>query len=812
MTLSRALPVAKDLSSMDTVPAPVTVPVSDSMNSISTSTSTRSMSPTKKKKRKANQAKKTAGTTEKESRRRSVDQDAITAPVHTISPLMEKQPYSVPNQQHMVTATATGAQSSLHLEDAQDAASTEAMKKSHRKGKGKHKKRNSTNDGHESPNANNTVGEVNYGNQASVVDGNQDHRQHRLSQTSKKKKKDHHHRKSNTSKNAEHSNDIVGSTTRTSTTTGSHAVVGARIAFDGSISPASSTGSMDDTTPPIALTDVEMGQKVVEKRRKGKKRSSRSPGNKHNEEGKEKKGADGLTKDGAPHNDKVSSGCRPRSCTRRTAILCTILFVVVAAAVIVPCYFFLDLWQGDDNTNEPSDGDGFPRIVDVPPETVVSQLPVDVCNEWVPGSMYSEDCTTELTLEHGGLLCNLVAKSMLNTTYRVDLALINAGTCLSDLRPSEVTAGDILDVILADAIVILEIAGTELEKLLVQATEMSFGPVANPAGYPYSSGMRFSVEANLPPYERISKIEVNPRLEGDWLPLNPRRFYRVATTRSLSLGHLGYGAFTNVVDDWKRGFTFQTTDTFFEFISNQESWWDLPESEYSTQYFVGEKEEKIVASVPVRICSADIPGGPKTSNCSEADVANGSGVCNLVAWAIYDQAPDDDVDFVLVMADLCGDDIPNDVGFGTSIASTTIKGDPPLVTMNVPGQIVRLTIEEAIDAALGSRPGAYPYAAGLRFSVDARQSFLSRVSNMEFLDREGGGWVAFDPSTAYKILTLADIAIGRDDAFASILNADTSSIKDIGPSAKEMLLSYAEDWQVLNSPPPEKSSTQLYIS
>mmetsp|Transcript_41036 Transcript_41036/g.98261 ORF Transcript_41036/g.98261 Transcript_41036/m.98261 type:complete len:840 (-) Transcript_41036:233-2752(-) len=630
--------------------------------------------------------------------------------------------------------------------------------------------------------------------------------------------------------------DLLGSLTSMN----SGGPAGARVAFDGSISQHSSIDDRMLDEEDVGESDIEEGLVV---RRSSKKRSKKvhageEKKNKKNDTGKKKKktkkkkkkdpdesqieskGVKGKKHNGKKkhHDDKdedveglIKATDSTRICTFRSAMLWTIFVLVVAAAVVVACYFVL--WKDDEATTD-TPSDNFPRVDSVPPDTVVGALPFTACNDWVPGSMISGDnCTNDFSLEHGGLLCNLVAKSMLNTTIPVDLALINAGTCLSSLQPPEVTSANIQDAIEADNIVILDIAGADLIKVLYQAAETSFGGLGGPDRYPYASGMRWEMEANLPPSERVKNIEINEGLQNEWLPIDPKRFYRVATTKFLSEGGHDYIAFGFVLEEWRREYEFKTTDTFFNFITTESlDWWNLPESEYSTQSFVAEDAPIAIATVPSRICSADIPREPKnTELCSASDVANGSAVCNLLAWAIHDQASDYDFDFVLLTADACGDDIPDDEPFGPTSAASAVNGDPRLVTMEVPGQLFRILLENSVSTALSFRSSSYPYAAGLRFSVDTLQVTGSWVSDLEILDREAG-WETLDASSTLKILTTADIAYASDDAFGIILNADTSSIKNVPQDASDLLLSYAKDWQELSPPPPDKSSTQTFIA
>ena len=665
------------------------------------------------------------------------------------------------------------------------------------------------------------------------------HHDHHHSYTKKKPRSKSSHVRADNDVDGKRGDHLVGSLRSVN----SGGPAGARVAFDGSISQHSSIDNRLLDEDDVGESDIEEGLVV---RRSSKKRSKKvhageeKKTKKNNGSGKNKKkkkkkkkdpdesqveskGAKGKKHSGNKkhhHHDKdddveglIKATDSTRICTYRSALLWTIAVLIVAAAVVVPCYFFL--WKDDDDEAPANtQSDNFPRLESVPPETVVAALPFTACNDWVPGSMISgENCTNDFSLEHGGLLCNLVAKSMLNTTIAVDLALINAGTCISALEPPEVTSANIQDAIEADNIVVLDIAGAELIKVLNQAAETSFGGLGGPEHYPYASGMRWEMEANLPPSERVKNIEINKGLKNEWLPIDPKRFYRVATTKSLSKGGYDYIAFRFVLEEWRREYEFKTTDAFFNFITTESlDWWNLPESEYSTQSFVAEDEPIVIATVPSRICSADIPREPRnTEFCSASDVASGSAVCNLLAWAIHDQASDYDFDFVLLTADACGDDIPDNEPFGPTTAVSAVNGDPRLVTMEVPGQLIRILLENSVSTALSFRPSSYPYAAGLRFSVDSLQDVGSWVSNLETMDREAG-WEPLDTSSTFKILTTADIAYASDDAFSIILNADTSSIKNVVQDASEFLLSYAKDWQELYPPPLDKASTQILIA
>src|SRR5690606_34980965 len=62
--------------------------------------------------------------------------------------------------------------------------------------------------------------------------------------------------------------------------------------------------------------------------------------------------------------------------------------------------------------------------------------------------------------------------------------------------------------------------------------------------------------------------------------------------------------------------------------------------------------------------------------------------------------------------------------------------------LSITGAEAKAMIEDGLDAVFGpgGSTGPYPYAAGLRWDVDANQPKGSRASNIERFDRASGTW------------------------------------------------------------------------
>jgi len=465
---------------------------------------------------------------------------------------------------------------------------------------------------------------------------------------------------------------------------------------------------------------------------------------------------------------------------------CVICCVIIAVSVIVPITVLL---------GGSSDID-FPQLSKANGKTVVASISTDICNESVPKSGV---CTPIDMYEdrQGSELCNLVAKSMINTTVYGDIALINAGICKQNLRGPELTADSIEAAIAAESLVVIDISGVDLVNILTQAVTATFGRPSNYEAYPYAGGLRYDVSANLPPSERVSNIEVNRGLRDDvWEPIDVRRFYKVVTTELLAKGGMGYISFGNVIDDWKDPLGIKTGDAFYNYAmknTNNTEWSVLPNSEYSTQYFRGVDDEPIIAVVPTRLCHALIPGQPESSFCTAADVSHGGEVCNLLTWAIYDQ--NFGIDMVMLKGGSCAGDIEEGYFVESSFGSV-LSENQPLVTVDLLGSEIVTMIEDAISSAVNNGiMGDYPYAAGLKFDVSTTVS--PALSNVQVLTMSGN-WIPIADAETYIVATTSDLA-------------NSLSAKDMGTTMEEEIISYAEDWKRLFKPPADKASTQTYV-
>lgn len=138
-----------------------------------------------------------------------------------------------------------------------------------------------------------------------------------------------------------------------------------------------------------------------------------------------------------------------------------------------------------------------------------------------------------------------------------------------------------------------------------------------------------------------------------------------------------------------------------------------------------------------------------------------------------------------------------------------------LVQLKATGAEIKAALEDALDAALGptGSTGAYPYSAGLRWTVKANQPKGSRLANLEIRGKDGQ-YRPFDLHKTWNVATISFLADGHDHYTA--FKAITGSRRvDVGLDYAQTLLDYLADLpgsqKILRRPPTRGYSTQQFI-
>jgi 5'-nucleotidase / UDP-sugar diphosphatase len=134
-----------------------------------------------------------------------------------------------------------------------------------------------------------------------------------------------------------------------------------------------------------------------------------------------------------------------------------------------------------------------------------------------------------------------------------------------------------------------------------------------------------------------------------------------------------------------------------------------------------------------------------------------------------------------------------------------------LVLLEMNGSDIKLVLEQALESSFtGGSSGSYPYAAGLRYDVDANGDLGKRISNLEYNIRLAAGeWSAIDLMGIYSVVTNDFIAAGLDGytVFAAV-----KDVVDTQTAYAQTFIDYAIDKGTLLDPPLDTYSTKSFIS
>ena len=225
-------------------------------------------------------------------------------------------------------------------------------------------------------------------------------------------------------------------------------------------------------------------------------------------------------------------------------------------------------------------------------------------------------------------------------------------------------------------------------------------------------------------------------------------------------------------------------------------------------------QQTVIGTVAEDLCLVRWPGESRSAICDVADnYENGSDISNIVARAFLEVTPTADI----AIQNAGGVRIDIDAGdFTIGDAFTLLPFSNTLVTLEMTGQQIVDVLEEALSNTLdaGGSTGSYPYASGLRYTIDASASFGNRVSNVEVNSRVAGAWVTIDLAETYTVVTNDFIASGRDGytTFGEVFSA--GDFVDTFTEYAQGFISYVErltaDGLSLQRLPIDEYSTQEY--
>ena len=225
---------------------------------------------------------------------------------------------------------------------------------------------------------------------------------------------------------------------------------------------------------------------------------------------------------------------------------------------------------------------------------------------------------------------------------------------------------------------------------------------------------------------------------------------------------------------------------------------------------VAEKKAIKIADVAENLCFERIPGQGRSKLCDVSETAKmGSDISNLVAHAFRDMAKASQI------AIQNGGGVRIDIGKGDLSIGDAYQLLPfanTLVELDMSGAEIHAVLEDALDLALqpDGSTGAYPYAAGLRWDVDARQQKGMRISNLEFKGPKDNDWVPISKTRVFKVVTNNYIASGKDGYLTFGKVSKEGRVVDTYLDYAQSFVDYARKVGTLKKLPSSEYSTQSF--
>ena len=225
---------------------------------------------------------------------------------------------------------------------------------------------------------------------------------------------------------------------------------------------------------------------------------------------------------------------------------------------------------------------------------------------------------------------------------------------------------------------------------------------------------------------------------------------------------------------------------------------------------VDELKSQKVGEVSTDLCFERIPGQGRSKLCDVSDTAeNGSDISNLVAHAFREMSRTSEI------AIQNGGGVRIDVPKGDFSVGTAYKLLPfanTIVELEMTGEEISKVLEEALDLALkpDGSTGAYPYAAGLRWHIDASKPFGSRFSNIQFKAPRDNKWSELDLMRTYKVATNNYIAAGKDGYKTFGVVSKSGRMVDTYLDYAQSFVDYVKKYKSIDKLPLEDYSTQSF--
>lgn len=223
---------------------------------------------------------------------------------------------------------------------------------------------------------------------------------------------------------------------------------------------------------------------------------------------------------------------------------------------------------------------------------------------------------------------------------------------------------------------------------------------------------------------------------------------------------------------------------------------------------LGEFRNKVIGTATEDLCLARIPGRPYgDATCTGEDPVRGGDIPNIVAQAFLFQSKNADVSIQNaggVRIDL----FQGDITIGD--AYTILPFANTLVDLSMTGAEIRQVLNEAVDFADSDSSGAYPYAAGLRWTVDMNRPSGERLYDIQVRERDATQWRALTDGETLNVVTNSFTAGGRDGYVTFGTVSDDGRAVDTFLDYAQSFVDYTLEVNTLSKPAADEYSTQSF--
>lgn len=220
---------------------------------------------------------------------------------------------------------------------------------------------------------------------------------------------------------------------------------------------------------------------------------------------------------------------------------------------------------------------------------------------------------------------------------------------------------------------------------------------------------------------------------------------------------------------------------------------------------------EVIGKSASNLCLERIPGQGKSKLCDKSATASyGSDISNIVAKAFRDMSKTSDI------AIQNGGGVRVDIAEGDLTigdAYTLLPFANTIVELDMTGAEIHAVLEDALDYAIseGGSTGAYPYASGLRWKLDASKAKGERFYDIEVM-KKGDSWKPLSETASYKVATNDYIAGGKDGylTFGEIVKQ--GRVVDTYLDYAQSFVDYVKKVGTIDKLPMAEYSTQLFIN